>query len=326
MNTPLKRTSLRRSASDSARRRMRRPGERPLFLADWTDVLFVHASIDPGVLRPHVPFNLDLFCGRAYVSLVAFTQRNLRPRVGGRLAALLARPLATHEFLNVRTYVRCGRERGIYFLAEWIPNRLAALVGPPMYGLPYRLARMNYRCDGRPGAKGGVDAEGRRRVLGDVVAPAGRLAWRARVRTAGRARHARRRLDRFLLERYTAFTRRGSTSLRFRVWHEPWRHVRAHVSLRDVTLLAAAFPWLADVAPESAHFSAGVHDVWIGPPRRTDTGRAAGARRSSHGRVSAWSRNVFDLSAAAAARLFGANKTSTRKPSRHLFETTKGVV
>ena len=326
MDTPVRRMSLRRSTSDAARRRMLRPGERPLFLADWTDVLFVHFAVDPKVLQPHVPFDLDLFRGRAYVSVVAFTQRNLRPRVGGRLAALLACPLATHEFLNVRTYVRCGRERGICFLAEWIPNRLAALVGPPMYGLPYRLARMHYRCNAPPEAHGEVGVERRRRFRGNVQSPAGRLAWRAHIRPARRAAVARRGLEQFLLERYTAFTRRGRTSLRFRVWHEPWRRVRARVALRDMKLLAAAFPWLSSVTPESAHFSAGVHDVWIGPPLPTDAPHAAAALRRSGGPVSAWSKKLSNLSAAAAARLFGTNKTSTHKPSRHLFGTTKGVV
>jgi uncharacterized protein len=323
MDTRKRRSSLRASISAAARRRMLGPGERPLFLADWTDVLFVHFAVDPAVLQPHVPFDLDLFRGRAYVSLVAFIQQNLRPRVGGRLAALLASPLATHEFLNVRTYVRCGRERGIYFLAEWIPNRLAALVGPPMYGLPYRLARMHYRFNGRPEADGEVGADGRCRFHGEVVSLEGRLAWCARTSPAGQAGVACRGLERFLLERYTAFTRRGSTSLRFRVWHEPWRRVRARVALRDVTLLAAAFPWVPSIKPESAHFSAGVRDVWIGPPRRTDAPRAAAVWPGSGGHVTTWSKNVSDLTAAAAARLFGPNKTSTRKPSRHLFGTTK---
>ena len=326
MDAPVRSTSLRRSPSDAARRRLLRPGERPLFLADWTNVLFVHFDVDPRVLQPHVPFDLDLFRGRAYVSLVAFTQRNLRPRVGGRLAALLASPLATHEFLNVRTYVRRGRERGIYFLAEWIPNRLAALIGPPMYGLPYRLARMRYRCNVRPEAGGKVGAEGRRRFIGNVHSRAGRLTWRAHIRPARRARVARRGLERFLLERYTAFTRRGPTSLRFRVWHEPWRRVRARVALGDVTLLAAAFPWLRDVTPVSAHFSAGAQDVWIGPPRRIDGPRAAAVLQSSGGPVAAGSENFGDLAAAAAGRLFKPNKTSMRKPSRYQFGTTKGVV
>ena len=53
-----------------------------------------------------VPFPLDLHEGRAFVSLVAFTMRDLAPRRGGRWTSWLLRPIATHEFLNVRTYVR----------------------------------------------------------------------------------------------------------------------------------------------------------------------------------------------------------------------------
>jgi len=242
---------------------MRKPGERPVLLADWTDVLMVHFPVDPKVLQPHVPFELDLFHGRAYVSLVAFTQRRLRPRMGGRLAAVASRPLAEHEFLNVRTYVRRGAERGIYFLAEWIPNRLACAIGPRMYGLPYRLSRSEYRC--RPWA------EWRGRYTVRVASRDGALAWNARLRPTAGARRARRGLEHFLLERYTAYTRRGATDLRFRVWHEPWRMRRARVALRDTSLLAAAFPWLDATATPLAHYSAGVHDVWIGPPRRLDT-------------------------------------------------------
>src|SRR6185369_13119824 len=82
--------------------------------------------------------------GSAYVSLVAFTQSRLRPIWGGRLAEMLSAPLAQHEFLNVRTYVRHEDEQGIFFMTEWIPNRVAAFVGPRTYGLPYRLGRMTY--------------------------------------------------------------------------------------------------------------------------------------------------------------------------------------
>src|SRR4051812_6499459 len=166
------RTTSSSGDSRKAHDRMLRPGERPLLLADWADVLFVHFAVDPEALQPHVPFELDLFRGRAYVSVVAFTQRRLRPRVGGRLAAIISRPLAEHEFLNVRTYVRHGGERGIYFLSEWIPNRIACAVGPVMYGLPYRLARTTYRCDADPSQPG--------RFSGSVDTRAGRLAWRSR--------------------------------------------------------------------------------------------------------------------------------------------------
>src|SRR5580765_4040210 len=128
-----------------------------VFVADWIDALFVHFAVEPGVLQPLVPLELDCLDGRAYVSLVAFTQRKLRPTVGGALAAWLATPLASHEFLNIRTYVRHGDTRGIFFLAEWIPNRLAALIGPRTYGLPYRLGRLRY-----DGCEREIDAAGLR--------------------------------------------------------------------------------------------------------------------------------------------------------------------
>src|SRR4051794_7493254 len=81
---------------------------RHVFVADWMNAVFIHFAIDPAVLQPFVPFALDLNDGLAYVSLVAFTQRRIRPRWGGRAAAALSGPLATHPFLNVRTYVRHG--------------------------------------------------------------------------------------------------------------------------------------------------------------------------------------------------------------------------
>src|SRR5215471_2168633 len=92
----------------------------PLFLAAWEHVLMIHLEVDAERLQRDVPFRLDLWNGRAFVSVVAFTMRNMRPRWGRRLAAMLLRPIATHEFLNVRTYVRHGDECGIHFLAEWL--------------------------------------------------------------------------------------------------------------------------------------------------------------------------------------------------------------
>ena len=64
---------------------------RRMFRADWSDALFIHFRVDPGLLGRIVPFEIDTCCGDAYVSLVAFTQRRLRPAIGGKLAALLQR-------------------------------------------------------------------------------------------------------------------------------------------------------------------------------------------------------------------------------------------
>src|SRR5205085_2900728 len=103
---------------------------------------------DPAALRPFVPFPLEVRDGRAYVSLVAFTMRDLKPGLGGGLTAWLFRPIATHGFLNVRTYVRVRNEPGIYFLTEYLDNLLSLRLGPPLFGLPYRGARLDYRHEG----------------------------------------------------------------------------------------------------------------------------------------------------------------------------------
>src|SRR5687767_47906 len=99
----------------------------PLFHCSWERAVFLHYRVDAHVLQGEVPFQLDLFEDEAYVSLVAFTLRDLRMRRAG--LGWVTQPLATHDFLNVRTYVRCGEERGIYFLAEWLNNRLATFLG-----------------------------------------------------------------------------------------------------------------------------------------------------------------------------------------------------
>jgi len=90
----------------------------PLFHADWDNVTFIHYETDPEELQRCIPYHLDLYDERAFVSLVAFTMRGMRPRFGGRLGKLLLKPIANHNFLNVRTYVTHNREAGIYFMAE----------------------------------------------------------------------------------------------------------------------------------------------------------------------------------------------------------------
>src|SRR5947208_3021713 len=85
---------------------------RPIFRSDWLRSLFIHYEVEPAALQPQVPFELDLFGGRAYVSLVAFTMARLRPAIGGRMTAWAVSPIATHPFLNVRTYVRHAGEPG----------------------------------------------------------------------------------------------------------------------------------------------------------------------------------------------------------------------
>ena len=253
------------------------PLARPLFLADWDDVVFVHYALNPAELQPIVPFELDLYEGEAYVSLVAFTQRRLRPARGGRIGALLSRPLANHPFLNVRTYVKHGGEHGIYFLCEWIPNRLATLIGPPLYGLQYRIGRLRYTHDRARGTSRCEIAAGE--VLHfEAVSDIGVPLREAEPGTR----------DAFLLERYIAFTCCRGRNTSFRVRHVPWPQRSASVRIVCADLLPRACFGLAERMPVCANASPGVKDVALGPPTRADATRRQSDRCSDHQNRTGW--------------------------------------
>ena len=232
--------------------------DEPLLFADWDRGLMLHYEIDPAILRPFVPFPLDLHEGKAYVTLFAFTMRGMRPRRGGRLAKWLMRPIATHGFLNVRTYVRVGDETGIYFITEYMNNVLALKLGPLAFGLPYRFARLDYRHDWERGTLAGRATDLRNRVA---------LAYEATIGPAPRFAPARAgTLTEWLMERYTAFTVRRGVRLLFRVWHPPWAEVPVKANVRDDTLLRKHLPWFAHAKYVGANFAPGFFDVWMGRP------------------------------------------------------------
>jgi len=243
------------SDAEAARERMLAGWGDPLFVADWDRAVFLHFEVDAAELQAVVPFELDLFDGgRAMISLVAFTMSGMRPVMGGALAKWLTAPLASHEFLNLRTYVRRGDEAGIFFMREWMPNPLGRCLGPLSFGLPYRLGTLDYRhCRERDEMCGEVRAQGGR----------GRLAYRATRRGAAAEDTV---LRDFLLERYTAFTSFCGLRRKFRVWHDAWRAVPVAVEIEDDSILDLV-PGCATARLACAHYSAGVRDVWMGRPR-----------------------------------------------------------
>ena len=243
--------------SEAGRERLLSTRGEPLFLATWDRAMFLHYEVDPAILQGSVPFALDLRDGRAYVSLVAFTMRRLRPRIGGRLGEWLFKPIATHGFLNVRTYVRHRGEAGIYFVSEWLSNALSVRLGPHTFGLPYRFGKIEY-----------THAHERGTVSGSVSAKEGALRYRATLPPRADFHPCEQgSLDEFLLERYTAFTRHGRTRRLFRVWHEPWMQTPAEVEVDADELVAGTSDWWKSARFAGANYSPGV-DVWMGRPHR----------------------------------------------------------
>jgi uncharacterized protein YqjF (DUF2071 family) len=241
--------------SETGRRRLLSKFGEPLFLARWDRAVFINYSADPDVLQNQVPFELDLRDGRAFVSVVAFTLVRMRPRIGGAWTEWLLKPIATHEFLNIRTYVRHKGEPGIFFLAEWLSNRLSVLLGPRTFGLPYRFGQLDYEHGGS--------------FHGSVSAPDGRLSYAGEAAEFEFGPCRRGSLDEFMLERYTAFTERGKRRRLFRIWHPPWPQSSAICDVVDPSLIASTGDWWNTAELASANYSPGA-DVWMGRPHRID--------------------------------------------------------
>jgi uncharacterized protein YqjF (DUF2071 family) len=217
----------------------------------WHEILFLHWEVAPHAIRSRVDprLELDLFDGRAYVSLTPFTMR------GARLRALPPLPTLTnfHE-LNLRTYVRRAGVPGLWFFSLDAASTPAAAIARVTLGLPYFRARMartvagpihDYRSDRlTPGTRPASFAA-RWSVRAEAPAPEGSL-------------------DRFLAERYALYTTLARRLLRVRVRHAPWELHDVRMERLDETVTRASGIEVGGAAP-LAHFSRGV-DVEVFPP------------------------------------------------------------
>lgn len=116
--------------------------------ARWSHLILMNYAVDPALLEARLPrgTRVDLLHGQAFVSLVAFHFEETKvlgiPGPGFR------------EFteVNLRFYVRAGRDRGVVFVRELVPQWFVAAVARAAYNEPYSAVPMT----GRIRRSGGV--------------------------------------------------------------------------------------------------------------------------------------------------------------------------
>lgn len=207
----------------------------------------MHWRLPAAVLRPLVPdaLAIDTFEGDAFVGVVPFTMRGVRPRWAPAVPGV-----SSFDETNVRTYVHAGgRDPGVWFFSLDAANRLAVWAARTFWHLPYHHADMSLTTGDA------VRYESRRR--------AGDARFRATVRPRGAPRAAEPgTLEFFLAERYLLYARARDGALRCgQVHHAPYPLQDAELADWDESLLAAASIPRPAGAP-LVHFAAGV-DVEI---------------------------------------------------------------
>src|SRR5437868_8828025 len=111
-----------------------------IYYQEWYNTMFLHFSITPSGVLPFIPkfLELDIFNGKAWVSLVAFTVKRLKPRL------LPPFPLLSNfNEVNIRTYVTAEAKPGIYFIDIRADKMLSLKLTKFVTSLPYQQAKIN---------------------------------------------------------------------------------------------------------------------------------------------------------------------------------------
>ncbi len=118
--------------------------EKIFLTATWEYLAMLNYEVDPAILSKHLPpqTEIDLFQGKALVSLVGFLFNNTR------VMGIKCPGLTDFEEVNLRYYVRFhdGRtwKRGVGFISEIVPSSLIAFVANQLYNEHYSAARMSH--------------------------------------------------------------------------------------------------------------------------------------------------------------------------------------
>ena len=114
--------------------------------ARWCNLILANYAVPEELLRPLVPpgCELDRRDGACWASLVGFQF------LGTRVLGIGWPGFRNFPEWNLRFYVRCGEERGVCFVREFVPQRTVATIARVIYNEPYRAARMSMDVKDQP--------------------------------------------------------------------------------------------------------------------------------------------------------------------------------
>jgi hypothetical protein len=203
--------------------------DKPVFLQNWRDLLFLHFSLDPGALRSVVPSDLELDTfpnedgiEQAWVGLVPFRMQDVRPRILPAIPTTKAFPET-----NVRTYVHRNGRPGVWFFSLDAASRLACIGGRNLFHLPYKEAKMSVTRNAEAVRYFSKRSTG---IGTDIEAVVSGDSRTTEPKT----------LEFFLVERYLLFSTNGRAWYGGNVHHAPYKVRQAELQQCTETLVRAS--------------------------------------------------------------------------------------
>jgi uncharacterized protein YqjF (DUF2071 family) len=191
----------------------------------WHDLLFAHWPVPAATLRPLIPtqLTLDTFDRECWVGVIPFHMSGIRRRGIPPLPGLSRFPE-----LNVRTYVKYGEKRGVYFFSLDAANLPAVWAARTFYHLPY------FRADMATQEREGFIHYSSRRYRASAEF---RGSYRPTTEVGLASKDS---IEHWLTERYCLYTEQRGQLYRGDIHHRPWPLQTAEAEFEINTVAAAA--------------------------------------------------------------------------------------
>lgn len=225
------------------------PSESWRFYQEWNRAIFLHWEVELEELLKFVPqeLEIDLFEGKPWVSLVAFTMEKIRPKY---LPAFP--PISNFHEINIRTYVKSKGKTGVYFLSIEGGKKISCSVAKSMSELPYRFSKIKRTANTYKACNSAFNDQ----FL---------IKYEVGIDKPGKSE-----LDKWLTERYALFQDTKNAINEFEIHHLEWPI--KEININQLEYNYQRFSKLFKAQPKLTHYSEGVQVIAWDKKRREKAG------------------------------------------------------
>ncbi|MBV7441585.1 DUF2071 domain-containing protein [Weeksellaceae bacterium TAE3-ERU29] len=209
------------------------------FYQEWNRAIFLHWQVELLELQKFVPdeLEIDLFDGKAWVSVVAFTMEKIRPRYLPSFS-----PISNFDEINIRTYVKANGKSGVYFLSIEGGKKLSCQISKAISELPYRYSKT-------------------KRTENKYISNNSQYDDHLEIEfSIGAENNEKTKLDKWLTERYALFQDTPTKAINeFEIHHLEWE--TNDIELKKLIFDYPRFQNLIQNQPDRIHYSKGIQVV-----------------------------------------------------------------
>jgi uncharacterized protein YqjF (DUF2071 family) len=225
------------------------PTESWRFYQEWNNAIFLHWEVELEELKKYVPkeLEIDLFEGKPWVSVVAFTMEKIRPKHLPYFP-----PISNFYEINIRTYVKSKHKTGVYFLSIEGGKQLSCKVAKGISELPYRYSNIK-RIENT--------FDSHNSILNDT------LKFKFSI---GKEVKEKEDIAIWLTERYALFQDAEDSINEFEIHHLEWP--TQEINLTELEFNYPRFEQLLQNKPNKIHYSKGVKVLAWGKQKKSKIG------------------------------------------------------